>query len=103
MSKFNKEDLKYLEKLSRIKIEPEEEDVLFENLTKVLNYIDELQEINTDGVEPLSHPIEAMTAPLRQDTQGFMIATKEFLNNSPSHLGSMIKVPHIITQEAQDA
>lgn len=103
MTEFNQEDLNHLMKLCRIKIDTEEKASLCKNLSKILNYIDKLQEINTDGVEPLSHPIELMSAPLRADNLGFMIETKEFLNNSPSHLGSMIKVPNVITKEAQDA
>ena len=103
MSNFNENDLQHLEKLCRIKVSQEEEKILFANMTKIIGYIDKLQEINTDNVEPLSHPIESMQAPLREDQPGFMIETKEFLKSSPDHLGSMIKVAHIMTQEAQDA
>lgn len=103
MSKFSQTDLKYLEKLCRIQVDEELEKKLCSNMDKILDYMQKLQEIDTDGVEPLAHPIKEMSAPLRDDSQGLMIQTDEFLNNSPEHLGSMIKVPHIITEEAQDA
>ena len=103
MSKFNEQDLEHLEKLCRLKIDEKQKNILFANMSKILDYIDKLKEINTDNVQPLSHPIEGMTAPLRNDNQGFMIDTLDFLKSSPEHLGSMIKVAHIITEEAQDA
>lgn len=103
MAELTKNDIKNLERLSRIQIDKEQEEILCSNMTKILTYIGKLEEINTDNVQALSHPIESMSAPLREDRQGFMIETKEFLKNSPEHLGSMIKVPHIITDEAQDA
>ena len=45
----------YLEKLGRIKLTPEEEIRTQKELGSILAYIDKLGELDTEGVEPLSH------------------------------------------------
>ncbi len=47
--------IEYLEKLGRIKLSPEEEDRTLKELGSILGYIDKLGELDTAGVEPLSH------------------------------------------------
>ena len=47
--------IEYLEKLGRIKLSPEEEDRTLKELRSILGYIDKLGELDTAGVEPLSH------------------------------------------------
>lgn len=45
----------YLEKLGRIRLTPEEEERTLTELGSILGYIDKLGELDTTGVEPLSH------------------------------------------------
>ncbi len=45
----------YLEKLGRIRLTPEEEERTQKELGSILAYIDKLGELDTAGVEPLSH------------------------------------------------
>ena len=47
--------VEYLEKLGRIKLSPEEEERTLKELGSILGYIDKLGELDTTGVEPLSH------------------------------------------------
>lgn len=47
--------IEYLEKLGRIRLTPEEEIQTREKLGSILAYIDKLGELDTEGVEPLSH------------------------------------------------
>ena len=47
--------IEYLEKLGRIKLSPEEEQRTLKELGSILGYIDKLGELDTAGVEPLSH------------------------------------------------
>ena len=47
--------VEYLEKLGRIKLTPEEEVRTQKELGSILAYIDKLGELDTEGVEPLSH------------------------------------------------
>jgi len=47
--------IKYLEKLGRISLTPDEEERTLKELGSILGYIDKLGELDTAGVEPLSH------------------------------------------------
>ena len=47
--------VEYLEKLGRIRLTPEEEEKTQKELGSILGYIDKLGELDTTGVEPLSH------------------------------------------------
>ena len=51
---FQKEKLEYLKNLSRLEIPENEEERLLNDLEKILKHVEELKEINTDNVEPMS-------------------------------------------------
>jgi aspartyl-tRNA(Asn)/glutamyl-tRNA(Gln) amidotransferase subunit C len=51
---ISKEQIKYIAKLSRIKTTSEEIDSLEKDLSDILNYVNKLQELNTDNVELMS-------------------------------------------------
>ena len=48
--------IKYLEELSRLTLTEDEEKKAKEDLTKILDYIDTLNQLDTENVEPMSHP-----------------------------------------------
>jgi len=100
MTKFDKEQLKTLGKLSRIPLSSEEEALLLSNLTKILSYVDKLNEIDTEKTPPCSHVIQNTSAPLRDDEPQRLIPREEFLKNAPDHIGGMIKVPKVIKDQA---
>ncbi len=99
MSSFEQEQLHTLEKLCRIKLAPQEKEKLSNNLKRVLDYVAILNEVDTSDVEPCSHVLESMTAPLREDVAKRLISRKEFLDNAPQHVGGMIKVPKVIKDQ----
>jgi len=51
---FQKEKLEYLKNLSRLEIPENEEERLLNDLEKILKHFEELKEINTDNIEPMS-------------------------------------------------
>lgn len=90
------EDLDLLQELSKIDLCKEESAEICDDIAKILNYMEKLSEVKTDHVQPSSHAISESLSPLRDDEIGMMIPTKEFLENSPSHISSFIKVPTVI-------
>lgn len=97
MSKFDKEQLRVLQKLCRIRLNDEEEERLLKNLTNIIACVEELKEVNTVGVKPCSHVLSHVKAPLRSDEEAErLIPREEFLKNAPQHVGGMIKVPKVI-------
>ncbi len=56
-----------LARLARINIESDMTDAVADNINRILELVDQLQAVNTDGVEPMSHPMDAVQR-LRTDT-----------------------------------
>ena len=54
MANINKKELEHLAELSRIELKEGEEDSLLKDLEEILSYFKELQELNTDNVEPMT-------------------------------------------------
>lgn len=96
MSQLNKQTIRTLTELSRIKCTEEEEDELLKDLSKILRYFEQLQEIDTEGVTPCNHVIEDVANFMRKDEIGASMPREVFLANAPSHTGGMIRVPPVI-------
>ena len=100
MAQFDRETLKNLEKLSRIKCTSQEEEDFVETLSKTLDFVELLSEIDTSGISNCTHILkDAPTAKLRKDLPENRLSREAFLENAPEQIGGMIKVPHIIKSE----
>jgi aspartyl-tRNA(Asn)/glutamyl-tRNA(Gln) amidotransferase subunit C len=53
------DDVRRLARLARIALEPEESHAVLERLNRVLGLVAQMQAVDTAGVEPMSHPVEA--------------------------------------------
>lgn len=96
MSHFNEKDLLKLMKLSKIECSQEEKDRFHTALSRVVNYIDQLTEVDTEGVAPCNHILETITNVMREDETGETLSRDTFLANAPSHVGGMVRVPPIL-------
>lgn len=95
MSSFQKEDFKKLARLCRIECSEEEEEVLMRDLEKIIACVDQLQEIDTEGVEPCSYVVPRGNK-VREDVPGKTLDREVYLKNSPKYVGGMIRVPPVI-------
>ena len=69
-------------------------------MNNILNYMDSLNEINTDNVKELNN-VHDMNASLRSDSSDESLNQQDVLNNSPSSNGDYIKVPLTVKKESQ--
>ncbi len=53
-------DVEKIAHLARIEIEPQDTQEYLNNITSILDLVDQMQSVNTEGVEPLSHPLDAV-------------------------------------------
>ena len=53
---ISKQEVEHIAKLSRLGLDKKEIEKFQKDLSVVLDYFDYLKEINTDNVEPMSHP-----------------------------------------------
>ena len=81
--------------LARLEFTNDEQQVLIEDLNNILRYVEQLNELDTDGVEPTSHVLPLANA-FREDQSNMFSISNEFLGNAPDRDGSQYKVPRII-------
>lgn len=96
MSDLNKETIKTLTRLCRINCTEEEQESLLTDLKKILDYIEQLQQIDTENVPICNHVLEDIGNVMREDVVEGVLDREEFLANAPSHIGGMIRVPPVL-------
>ena len=93
--KIDNESLTKIAHLARLEIKPEEKAALLKSMDSVLTWMDQLNEIDTEGVEPLTHVLDEENN-WRSDTGSNTLSRKDALSNAPSKDGIYIKVPKVI-------
>ena len=93
-----KKDVEHIAKLARLKVTEEEVDHYTGQLNQILEYVEKLNELDTENVEPLSHPVEN-TNVFREDKLKDSIKTEEALKNAPDKDDQHFKVPKVINQD----
>ncbi len=81
--------------LSRLEFNDAEKVEMANNLEKILDWMDKLNEVNTDGVEPLRH-ISAEINVFREDVAINRLSQAEALSNAPEHDSDYFRVPKVI-------
>ena len=83
--------------LARLRLSPEEEQVFQGQLSAILDYVKQLEELDVSAVEPMTHALSAGEPPtLREDEVRPSLPPEEALANAPAREGTAFKVPRII-------
>ncbi len=98
MAKLDKETILKLTRLCRIDCTAEEQEALLKDLKLILDYFEQLEEIDTENVPPCNHVLENMANVMREDEVGEVLDREAFLANAPSHIGGMVRVPPVMKQ-----
>lgn len=93
--KLSTSDVEYVAKLARLEITEAEKQKFTAQLNDILLYIDQLNELDTAGVAPMSHAI-AVTNAFREDKVVESLGTQKALANAPDARGEFFRVPKII-------
>ena len=94
---INKEDLKYLEKLSRLNAPEEQKEAIIKDLNNILNWVNTLQELDTDNVEPITNISSLHSSlDLREDKATGGNKASEILSNAPEVLDNCFMVPKVV-------
>ncbi len=92
---IDKELILKLEKLSRLKLSETERERIQGDLNNILKMVEKLEELDTEGVEPLLHISNGENV-LREDEIRNQLSKKEALLNSPTQDEDYFKVPKVI-------
>jgi len=87
--------IKHISKLSRISVDDKKADKLADDLNSIFDFIEKLNELNTDKVEPLTSVAET-TLKLRKDEVKTKDIRDQILKNSPDDNEDFFVVPKVV-------
>ena len=97
MKRISRNEVKNVAKLARLELNENEIQNHADQLEKILGYIDQLEQINTDNVPCTTRAIEVINV-LRKDEKRSSNCTEELLELGPSREDKYFKVPKIINE-----
>jgi aspartyl-tRNA(Asn)/glutamyl-tRNA(Gln) amidotransferase subunit C len=84
-----------LANLARLEFNDSEKEAIKKDLSKILSYVEKLNEIDTTGVEPLIHISDEVNV-LRDDVAEETISQQEALKNAPDKNSDYFKIPKVL-------
>ncbi|MFT5500106.1 MAG: aspartyl-tRNA(Asn)/glutamyl-tRNA(Gln) amidotransferase subunit C [Woeseiaceae bacterium] len=92
---LTKEQVQHIATLARLKLADEEFDDVVDKLSRIVDFVDQLQAAPTDNVVPMAHPLN-MSQRLRADEVTESDQRDRFQENAPSTEDGFYLVPRVI-------
>ncbi|MDI3518239.1 MAG: aspartyl-tRNA(Asn)/glutamyl-tRNA(Gln) amidotransferase subunit [Caldanaerobacter sp.] len=92
---ISKSEVEYIAKLARLKFTEEEIEAMAQELSKILDYVNKLNELDTENVEPTAHIVPIHNV-FREDEVKPSMPREKVLMNAPYKEQGCFKVPKII-------
>lgn len=90
-----KQDVQYIANLARLQLSEEEAEGLVKDMNKILDYMDDLGELDTTDVEPLDH-VTDLEYRFRKDEAKVPVDHEDALKNAPDADSDYFRVPRVI-------
>ena len=102
--KITKEDVTRVAELAHLDLSDAEFETFSRQLNSILTYVEKLNELNTDGVEPMAQVVppgaaregQSAGTPLREDTVERSVVINEVLAGAPDPEAPYFRVPKVI-------
>ncbi|MBX7102889.1 MAG: Asp-tRNA(Asn)/Glu-tRNA(Gln) amidotransferase subunit GatC [Gemmataceae bacterium] len=89
------EQVRWVSHLARLKLSDPELAIMTRQLGAILEYVGQLRDVATEGVEPMAHPLPVANV-FRPDEPVPSLPVDEALSNAPVRLGDFFGVPAIL-------
>ncbi len=87
-------DVEHVAKLARLELTEEEKEKFTKQLGAILEYAQQMNEIDTTGVEPMAHAIPVVNV-MREDVPEYRQTKEELMANAPVKENGFFRVPKI--------
>ena len=87
--------IEHVARLARLRFSPEEITGFAAQFNQIVSYVEKLDEVDTEGVEPMASVLEVADV-LREDEPGPMLSPSEALRNAPKKTEGFFAVPKVI-------
>ena len=95
MAKITREEVEHVAHLARLRIPEEQIGMFTERMNQILSYMEKLNELDTEGVEPTSHAVPLPTA-WREDKVLPGLDPAKALSGAPESEDQFIVMPKVI-------
>ena len=95
---LSQDEVRKVAKLARLELPVGEVPAVADRLNRILGYIDQLQQVDTTGVEPLAHPLPIANV-FRPDEPAPSLTPDEALANAPKRVGNTFGVPAVFESD----
>jgi aspartyl-tRNA(Asn)/glutamyl-tRNA(Gln) amidotransferase subunit C len=92
---LSEKDVQYVAKLARLEVTAEEVAKYTQQLGNILQYVEQLNQLDTNSVEPLTHPLDVKNV-FREDVVCPSLTQQEVLSNGPEVQSGHFRVPKIM-------
>jgi aspartyl-tRNA(Asn)/glutamyl-tRNA(Gln) amidotransferase subunit C len=93
--RIDQEQVRKVAKLARLELNEAEAAEFAGQLSAILEYVEKMDELDTESVEPLAHCLPISNV-LREDVAGESLGTEAALANAPQRDAEYFKVPKIL-------
>ena len=93
---IDRSTVRHIAALARLQVEEAEEERYVRELQAILSYVEELQDLNVEGVEPTSTVVAGSPSPLRPDEERPCDVREEALAEAPDRDGDYFRVPRVV-------
>ena len=91
------QQVQHVAKLSRLKLSGDDVTRYSHQLGAILEYVNQLSEVDVTGVEPMAHPLPLQNV-LREDVAEPSLSVEQVLANAPGKEGRYFTVPKVLDQ-----
>ncbi len=88
--------VRYVARLSRLRLGEKDLARFQSQLSRILDYIAQLNEVDTEGVQPTTHVLSSMRNVFREDELKESLSPEEALSNAPARKENFFEVPKVI-------
>ena len=92
---ISKDQVRHVANLARLEIDESEVELYSEQLSRILEAIDELNQVDTEQIEPTAHVL-SLHSVMREDTAGECLDREVVLQQAPDRQGPYFRVPKVV-------
>jgi len=89
------DQVRWVAHLARLELAPAELETMTRDLSAIVDYVNQLQEVNTEGVQPLAHALDIHNV-FRGDEPAPSLPVNAALANAPDRRGDFFGVPAVL-------
>jgi len=95
MARITSEEVRHLSVLTRVGMTDAEVEIMRDQMSNILDNIDILNQVDTEGVEPTAHSVDVVSV-MRDDEVTNPLAADEMMANAPQREGDHIRVRAVL-------